>query len=375
MPQLFHIIGRLWLSHATAMARVPGPRVGRPSALWRGARARMVRAHMKVSRLLLVLAFIGISSLALAVSVGSTSFGLMTILGAVFGAGPTDSGAQVVREVILDLRLPRALNAFSTGGMLALAGVLMQVLLRNPLADPYVLGISGGAAVAALGAMLLGLGGVLIDWSAGMGALGATLLVFALAHARGGWTPQRLLLNGVVVASGCTAMVSLMLALGEESRLRGMLFWLMGDLSFSEFSPASLVILLLFGILAMAGARSLNVLARGDIESQSLGLALRPARVALFLATATLTATAVTTAGGIGFIGLVTPHLVRLLAGSNHRVVVPASILLGGSLLTLADTLARVAAAPRVLPVGALTAIIGVPLFLILLRRERHITF
>jgi iron complex transport system permease protein len=154
-----------------------------------------------------------------------------------------------------------------------------------------------------------------------------------------------------------------------------MLFWLMGDLSFSEFSPAALAILAIIGLLAMAGARSLNVLARGDIESQSLGLALRPARIALFCATATLTATAVTTAGGIGFIGLVTPHLVRLVAGSNHRVVVPASILLGGSLLTLADTLARIAAAPRELPVGALTALIGVPLFLILLRRERRITF
>jgi len=201
------------------------------------------------------------------------------------------------------------------------------------------------------------------------------VLVFALAHARGGWTPQRLLLNGVVVASGCTAIVSLMLALGDESRLRGMLFWLMGDLSFSEFSPAALAILAIIGLLAMAGARSLNVLARGDIESQSLGLALRPARIALFCATATLTATAVTTAGGIGFIGLVTPHLVRLVAGSNHRIVVPASILLGGSLLTLADTLARIAAAPRELPVGALTALIGVPLFLILLRRERRITF
>jgi iron complex transport system permease protein len=352
---------------------------------------------MKASRLLLLLAFIGISSLTLAVSVGSTNFSVKTILTGLLGHGgagvdtmaagniapgnigprlgaPSDS-PQLVREVILDLRLPRALNAFSTGGLLALAGVLMQVLLRNPLADPYVLGISGGAAVAALGAMLLGLGGLFIDWSAGLGALGATLLVFALAHARGGWTPQRLLLNGVVVASGCTAIVSLMLALGDESRLRGMLFWLMGDLSFSAFSPAALAILLIIGFFATAGARSLNVLARGDIESQSLGLALRPARIALFCATATLTATAVTTAGGIGFIGLVTPHLVRLVAGSNHRVVVPASILLGGSLLTLADTLARIAAAPRELPVGALTALIGVPLFLILLRRERRITF
>jgi iron complex transport system permease protein len=236
-----------------------------------------------------------------------------------------------------------------------------------------VLGISGGAAVAALGAMLLGLGGMIVDWAAGAGALGATLLVFALAHARGGWTPQRLLLNGVVVAAGCTAVVSLMLALGDENRLRGMLFWLMGDLSFAPFSPAALCILLAIGGLAIAGARSLNVLARGEIESQSLGVALSPARIALFCATAALTATAVTTAGGIGFIGLVTPHLVRLVAGSNHRIVVPASILLGGTLLTLADTLARIAASPRQLPVGALTALIGVPLFLILMRRERRI--
>jgi iron complex transport system permease protein len=335
---------------------------------------------MKASRLLLLLALIALSSLLLAVSVGSTNYGVRSLASALItpgGAqsGPQDGSGTLIRQVIFELRLPRALNAFSTGGLLALAGVLMQVLLRNPLADPYVLGISGGAAVAALGAMLLGFGSLFIDWAAGLGALGATVLVFALAHARGGWTPQRLLLNGVVVASGCTAIVSLMLALGDESRLRGMLFWLMGDLSFSDFSPAALVILLVIGSFAAAGASSLNVLARGEVESQSLGLNLMAARVALFCATAALTATAVTTAGGVGFIGLVTPHLVRLVAGSNHRVVVPASILLGGSLLMLADTLARVAAAPRMLPVGALTALIGVPLFLILLRRERRVTF
>jgi iron complex transport system permease protein len=324
---------------------------------------------MKASRLLPLLSLIAVLSVAVAISVGSSSLHLDTVLAA-FQEGHD----SVARQVILHLRLPRALNAFSIGGLLALAGVLMQVLLRNPLADPYVLGISGGAAVAALGAMLLGLGAWAVDWAAGSGALGATLLVFALAHARGGWTPQRLLLNGVVVASGCTAVVSLMLALGDETRLRGMLFWLMGDLSFAPFSPMALGLLLAVGCLATAGARNLNVLARGEIESQSLGVALAPARIALFCATAALTATAVTTAGGIGFIGLVTPHLVRLVAGSNHRVVVPASILLGGALLTLADTLARVAASPRQLPVGALTALIGVPLFLVLMRRERRIT-
>jgi iron complex transport system permease protein len=325
---------------------------------------------MKASRLLPLLSMLAVLSVLLAISVGSTPLRVETAVAALLrGQDP------VAREVILNLRLPRALNAFSTGGLLALAGVLMQVLLRNPLADPYVLGISGGAAVAALGAMLLGFGGLMVDGAAGTGALGATLLVFALAHARGGWTPQRLLLNGVVVASGCAAVVSLMLALGDESRLRGMLFWLMGDLSFSQFSPMALALLLIVGAFATAGARSLNVLARGEVESQSLGVALAPARIALFCATAALTATAVTTAGGIGFIGLVTPHLVRLLAGSNHRIVIPGSILLGGALLTLADTLARIAVPPRQLPVGALTALIGVPLFLILMRRERRITF
>jgi iron complex transport system permease protein len=324
---------------------------------------------MKAGRLLALLSLITVLSLCVAISVGSSSLPIHGLMSTFFG-GPD----SVAREVIVELRLPRALNAFSTGGLLALAGVLMQVLLRNPLADPYVLGISGGAAVAALGVMLLGFGGLIVDWAAGSGALAATLLVFALAHARGGWTPQRLLLNGVVVASGFAAIISLMLALGDESRLRGMLFWLMGDLSFAAFSPFALMMLSIVGVFATAGARTLNVLARGEIESQSLGVALAPARIALFGATAALTATAVTTAGGIGFIGLVTPHLVRLVAGSNHRVLVPASILLGGSLLTLADTLARIAVPPRQLPVGALTALIGVPLFLILMRRERRIT-
>src|ERR1700730_16092983 len=199
---------------------------------------------MQPARLLLILSLLAMLSLGLAISVGTTSVRLDSILAALSGGDP------VIREVILDLRLPRALNAFSTGGLLALAGVLMRLLLRTPRAAPYVLASSGGAAVAALAAMLLGLGGSIVNWAAGAGALGATLLVFALAHARGGWTPQRLLLNGVVVGSGCAAVVSLMLALGDETRLRGMLFWLMGDLSFAPFSPAAWCMLLVVGGLA-----------------------------------------------------------------------------------------------------------------------------
>ncbi len=316
-----------------------------------------------------MLILFAVASLLLAVMVGSTTMDPGVAVRALLG-----SGDPLVRQIILDLRLPRAANAFCTGGLLALTGVLMQVLLRNPLADPFVLGVSGGAAVAALGAMLLGFGGWIIDASATAGALAATLLVFGLAHGRGGWTPQRLLLTGVVVASGAGAVVSLMLALGEDTRLRGMLFWLMGDLSFASFSRVELAALVVVGTLALLGARDLNVLARGDLVSQSLGIALQPARIALFCATSLLTAAAVTTAGSIGFIGLLTPHLVRLIAGSDHRTLVPASVLLGGILLTLADVLARVAAAPRQLPVGALTALIGVPLFLFLMQRERRVS-
>jgi iron complex transport system permease protein len=323
---------------------------------------------MKARWLLGILCGCAVASVALAIGVGSTALRPGVLFESLLG-----NGDPLVRQILLELRLPRAINAFCTGGLLALSGVLMQVLLRNPLADPFVLGISGGAAVAALGAMLLGLAGWLIDGSSALGALAATLLVFALAHGRGGWTQQRLLLTGVVVAAGCGALVSLMLALGDETRLRGMLFWLMGDLSFATFSPLALGLLVVATALGIAGARDLNVLSRGELESQSLGVALQPARITLFCATAALTATAVTTAGGIGFIGLLTPHLVRLIAGSDHRIVIPASALLGGCVLTLADVLARVAAAPRQLPVGALTALIGVPLFLFLMRRERHV--
>jgi iron complex transport system permease protein len=281
---------------------------------------------------------------------------------------------SLARTLALELRLPRALLAFTIGAMLALAGVLMQVLLRNPLADPYILGISGGASVAALAAMLAGLAGWWIEIGAALGALAATILVFTLAHGSGAWTPTRLLLTGVVIAAGCGAMVSLMLALGPESRLRGMVFWLIGDLSHAG-APLRLALVLIPILLAsLFAARHLNLLARGDLEAQMLGLPVRGVRYAIFIAASLLTATAVSSAGSIGFVGLVTPHLVRQMSGSDHRAVVPAAALLGGTLLVLADLLARTLIAPRQLPVGALTALIGVPLFLALMRRQRLVS-
>ena len=218
---------------------------------------------------------------------------------------------------------------------------------------------------------MLGLSGFWIDSFAFGGALAVTVLVFALAHGRGGWTPIRLLLTGVVVAAGMSAVISLLLSLGSDSSLRGMLFWLMGDLSFARDPGAKLFLLLLAVTVGFVLARHLNILSRGELQAQVLGVAVLPLRVSIYLMSSLLTAIAVTTAGGIGFVGLVVPHLLRLVVGHDHRIVIPGSALLGGTLLVAADTAARTVLAPRQLPVGALTAMIGVPLFLILITRRR----
>jgi iron complex transport system permease protein len=277
----------------------------------------------------------------------------------------------LARSVVVDLRLPRAVTAFAAGGLLAMAGVLMQVLLRNPLADPFVMGTSGGAAVAALSAMLLGLGGLAVDIGATVGALAATVIVFALAHGEGGWTPTRLLLTGIVMAAGASALVSVLLAMGNDTELRGMLFWLMGDLSMSTRPWPLLILFAITLLVALPFARQLNVLARGELQARVLGAPIQGLRIAIFVGSSILTAATVTSAGTIGFVGLVTPHLVRLMLGSDHRWVLPASALLGGTLVMLADLCARTLLAPRQLPVGALTAIAGVPLFLALMRRKK----
>ena len=312
------------------------------------------------------LALLTLAAFVMALASGSADIGLADAIAALRG-----TASDHVQSLVTALRLPRALTAFGVGGLLAVAGVLMQVLLRNPLAEPYILGSSGGAAVAALLAMMMGMGSLVIDLSAFGGAMAATLLVFAIAHGTGSWTPARLLLTGVVLAAGFSAATTLLLALTPDQNLRGMLFWLMGDLSFA-FDPARSLILL--GLILVSGtliARHLNVLARGELQAAIVGLPVKAFRYLIFAVAALATALSVTTVGVIGFIGLVVPHLIRLVAGSDHRIVLPASALAGGTLLVFADTLARTLMAPRQLPVGALTAAIGVPLFLVLMSRSR----
>jgi len=318
------------------------------------------------SILLVVLLITAAASLLLAVSLGSASLSPGEALDSLLGKGD-----PLLAELVRELRLPRALAAFGTGAALAIAGVMMQVLLRNPLADPYILGTSGGAAAAALVAMTLGFSGLVLDAAAFAGALGSTLLVFGLTRAGDGWSSGRLLLTGVVTAAGWGAVITLLLALAPDTNLRGMLFWLMGDFSYVA-NPWPAVLAAGAAVIAgVALAKPLNLLSSGAAQAAIHGLEVQRVHIALYFISALLTAIAVTTAGTIGFVGLVIPHLIRLLSGSDHRIVVPCAALAGGSLLVLADLLARTAVAPRQLPVGAITAAIGVPLFLLLLRRSQ----
>ncbi len=313
------------------------------------------------------LALVAAAAMALGLAVGSVPVDFATITRAL--AGATDSSAAIVSE----LRLPRALAAFATGGLLAFAGATMQVLLRNPLADPYVLGISGGAAAGTLVAILLGFTAAATPAAFG-GAMASTLLVFGLARGgsdRTAWTTSRLLLTGVVVASGWTALISLLLTLAPDIQVKGMLFWLIGDLSAVTNPWPALATLVVVLAVAMPVARDLNVLSRGEATAAALGVAVPKVTLLLYALAALATGAAVTTAGSVGFVGLVVPHALRLVIGNDQRLLLPASALAGGALLVLADTLARTAAAPVQLPVGVITALIGVPLFLYLLGRGR----
>jgi len=273
--------------------------------------------------------------------------------------------------IITELRLPRTLAAFATGALLAQAGALMQVLVRNPLADPYILGVSGGAATAVLIGMLFGFSSAFgLTGLAFVGALIAMFLVFVLAHQKGTWTPTRLLLTGVVVAAGWGAAISLILTLSPANNLHGMLFWLMGDLSYSYSVSFAFTALIIGLVLSMLLASQLNILIRGDKLAATLGINLKQLHIKIYILASLLTAAAVVQAGSIGFVGFIVPHLIRLTGLTDHRFLLPAATLGGGILVLVADTVARTIIAPQQLPVGIITALIGIPLFLFLLQRD-----
>jgi iron complex transport system permease protein len=309
----------------------------------------------------------GLSLIAMIALVAGISAGSVSIPVAKLFSALLQPGNDAVSDIVWKLRLPRVLAAFSCGGLLALAGAIMQNLLRNPLADPYVFGISGGAALGVMFGMLIGVG-TFVQTGLGLaGAVLASVMVFGLSLRAGNWNPYRLLLTGVVVAAGLNALLSLILVLAPQTAVKGMLYWLMGDLGYAGNPlPALLVLALLFAVV-MPFAPAMNVLALGRVKARSLGVAVSGIEFVLFGAAAVAAVTAVLVGGTVGFVGLVVPHLVRLLGLADHRSLLPGVVLAGGGFLTLADTIARSAWAPLQFPVGVLTALLGVPILLLLL--------
>ncbi|WP_207894583.1 iron chelate uptake ABC transporter family permease subunit [Tamaricihabitans halophyticus] len=280
--------------------------------------------------------------------------------------------------IVWDLRLPRALLAAICGAGLAVCGAVMQALLRNPLADPFVLGVSSGASTGAVAVVVLGVGGGALSISSGafVGAVVSFALVLLLSQTLGG-TTERVVLSGVAAMQLFSSLTSfIVLTSGDAETTRGVLFWLLGSLSSAAWSEVALCALVLAGVLAvcLGYARTLDAFAFGAEAAATLGVAVARTRVVLLCATALLTAALVSAAGAIGFVGLVLPHAARALVGANHGRLLPVTAVVGAVFLVWIDTLARTVLEPQEVPVGVVTSLIGVPAFVVVLYRTRRAT-
>ena len=319
-------------------------------------------------------------SMAIAVGIGPVPIAPGTLVQVVLDhlTGITVGATNPADDAIVwNLRIPRVLLGVGVGAGLALCGAALQAMTRNSLADPYVLGISSGASTGAAGAILFGLGAGLgayaLPASAFLGALGASLLVFFIARAGGGVTSLRLLLAGVAVGYALSAATSFLIFASDSAEgSRSVMFWLLGSLALARWDAVLAVVLVVVAvtfIVLAAGGRSLDAIAAGDETAHTLGVSPDRARVGLLVVVSLCTGAVVAAAGAIGFVGLVIPHLARRLVGSVHSRMLPVTALLGALFLVWADALARTVMQPRELPIGILTALVGAPFLLLLVRR------
>lgn len=319
---------------------------------------------------LILLTTLLIGAVMLSLIVGASGLPIARVL-TVLARG----GDAVERTIVFDLRLPRAILGALAGGSLALSGATFQALLRNPLAEPYVLGISGGAAVGAVAMIVFGAGHgtAIVPLGALVGALLSVLVVLRIAYRIGRALDTRvLLLAGVIVGAFLNAVILLLLTLADVESFRSAIFWMMGSLTTASWSANLLLALYVLPALLvlLSIARALNLLAAGEETAAYLGIRVTRIKLIAYVVASMLVAATVAVCGTIGFIGLVVPHALRLVWGGDHRFLLPASFLAGGAFLLLTDTVARVAAAPAELPVGVVTALVGVPIFVTLLRRS-----
>jgi iron complex transport system permease protein len=322
-----------------------------------------------------MLFFVLLAAIVLMSLLGSEQLPARAAICALFSGGRSSCGLTPDQFAILfEIRLPRVLLAAAVGASLAAAGASYQALLRNPLAEPYLLGISNGAAVGTMIALVF-FGAH--EWSrpvmAFSGALLATLVVYRLARGRAGATPERLILAGVIVTTFLSSVIVFVTTLMDATRIRSFTFWLLGDLSGGTKNLLAVAIAIaIVGVAVLAfNARALNLLMLGESDAFDLGVEVGRVRVMVFLAASLLVGSSVAASGSVGYVGLVVPHLVRLSLGSDNRMTIPAAALAGSLFVIIADTIARTVIAPRELPVGAITALVGAPLFIYLLKRGR----
>ena len=324
---------------------------------------------------IVVIAFLALLSIIFSVSIGSVDLPFSDIINLLAGNEGL-SGDLNSSIIIMDIRLPRVITAFIAGAVLAVAGAAFQALLRNPLADPFILGVSGGAALGGVLAIVSGFafGAFSVQLSAFAGALATIVFVYFISRVDGRIPKYKMLLAGVVVNSFLSALIMLVLSLASEDSLASALFWLMGDLSGASWErilgglpwlAAGLIALYLM-------SKEMNLLLLGEDQARELGANTERAKFLMFIAASLVTGVVVSACGLIGFVGLIVPHAARLIWGADHRFLIPASFFLGGAFLTLSDTAARTVIAPVELPVGVITALVGGPVFVYLMKKRLH---
>jgi len=365
--------------HSDQQTRADERRRQRRRRTQRSSDARIVA---RFTGLIVALVVLLLASVTFGVTIGVASIAPVTVWAIIpehFGLPVEQTWTQSVENIVWVIRLPRVLLGGIVGAGLAVVGVVIQALVRNALADPYVLGVTSGASVGASVVILFGgfgvLGGYAMSGAAFLGALGAVVIVFFVAQRRGRLSPLRLVLGGVATAYVLSAVTSFLTFQARDSdAVRAVLFWLLGSLSSARWSylTAPIVVLAVATALMFARARFLNALVMGDDTAATLGVSAQQVRREMFVVVSLLTGVLVAVSGGIGFVGLMIPHVVRLIVGPDHRRVLPVAALLGASFLIWADVGARTLFAPEELPIGVITALIGGPVFVLLMRSERY---
>ncbi|MDA8137067.1 MAG: iron ABC transporter permease [Desulfobacteraceae bacterium] len=324
---------------------------------------RLLLSGAVLGGVLLIAAYIGLAA-------GSTSGGIMDV----WKSLGEDPQARLLRDIIWRLRLPRVLMAGLVGATLSLGGMVFQVLLRNPLAEPYILGVSGGSAIGAIVGILMGLSRIPGVWLTSFaGSLAVLGVLFVMAGGRAFARSYPLLLSGVMVNAFCAAVIMFLVSMAQDSRLHDIIYWLMGDLAASTLDMvlALAAAVLPCFVLIFTRSHAMNLLALGSDMARSMGVNLTATMVLLLVVTSLMVSATVSYCGLIGFVGLVIPHMLRLMLGPDHRVLTPACILGGAAFMVVCDVLARTLPAQGEMPVGVISAIIGAPLFIYLLRKSQ----